>query len=65
MGSPMTQHSNSKKVYLLDLDKINSIEDVKVILSLLQIQFYDSHPSFDIAKEYCVLIEETNNETVA
>jgi hypothetical protein len=65
----MTQTSNTKPVYLLDMDKVHGIEDVKVILSLMCIAFSEDHPAFDIAKEYCVPVNietgETINETMA
>lgn len=60
----MTQTSDSKPVYLLDVNKIHSIEDIKVILSLMCIGFTEEHPAFEIVKDYCVPVDSKTGEPI-
>lgn len=49
LGQPVPP-INIPKFYVLDTSKINNLEDIKNILSILEIGITDAHPNFENVK---------------
>lgn len=50
-----TKPINPNAVYLVDFSKMNSVNDLVLILSAMGISFSGSHPHFDMVKQFLSL----------
>lgn len=53
---------NDNLTWIIDWNKINTIGDIKYILSSFDLRPIVDHPDFDGLKKYCKLIDEDGNE---
>jgi hypothetical protein len=47
-----TKPADPKALYLVDFSKLNSVNDLVVILSAMGISFAGSHPHFEVVKPF-------------
>jgi DNA-directed RNA polymerase len=50
--------NNNEQIYVIDFDKVNTIEDIKVVLDGLRILFNSSAPAFEQLQPYLKPLED-------